>query len=229
MPLSHSLLQQRLLVSNYMTAHFVCMLFTVGCVSVFVCLYAFHSASHPKAPHLYIRPCLCVPGGILSDRCLLPDAKWISPVWLSVPEGGVTATGLPASASLRGLVGGWDSIRPALGHKSLTWHSLAEEQTAQRHDLWEEISVASGVLALIGCQASHTPREEMNECARQSTLPAWVSVGLFFQLFVCRAWELLRTEAKCYARCVQCESRYIFIGITVCHDWWHKVRSGRWS
>lgn len=219
MSLSHSLLQQRLLVSNYMTAHFVCMLFTVGCVSVFVCLYAFHSASHPKAPHLYIRPCLCVPGGILSDRCLLPDAKWISPVWLSVPEGGVTATGLPASASLRGLVGGWDSIRPALGHKSLTWHSLAEEQTAQRHDLWEEISVASGVLALIGCQASHTPREEMNECARQSTLPAWVSVGLFIQLFVCRAWELVSTEAKCYARCVQCESRYIFIGITVCHDW----------
>lgn len=48
----------------------------------------------------------------------------------------------------------------------------------QRYDLWEEISAAFGVLALIGSQASCTPREEMNECASHSTLPARVSACL---------------------------------------------------
>lgn len=111
--------------------------------------------------------------------CVSPGESWVTDVCYPTPSELAQCDSHSASEP-QGVGGGWDSTGPVPGHKSLTWHSLADEQTAQRHDLWEEISAASGVLALIGCQASHTPREEMNECARQSTLPAWVSACLFF-------------------------------------------------
>lgn len=44
---------------------------------------------------------------------------------------------------------------------SFTWHSFAEGQTSQRHHLSVEISASSGALALIGFQASSTPKEEI--------------------------------------------------------------------
>lgn len=60
--------------------------------------FTMHQNAFPPLTQASIRLCLYVPWGILSDRCLLPNAKWISPVWLSMPEGGA-ATGLPASGS----------------------------------------------------------------------------------------------------------------------------------
>lgn len=167
------------------------MLFTVGCVSMCmpVCV---HSASHP----------LEAPTPISGLVYVSPGASWVTDVCYPTPsELAQCDSQCQRGASHRpaclcepqGVGGGWDSTGPVLSHKSLTWHSLAGEQTAQRHDLWEEISAASGVLALTGCQASRTPREEMNECARQSTLPAWVSACLFFLLFVCLARELVKT------------------------------------
>lgn len=43
----------------------------------------------PGPPRSYSYIGLCVPRGILSDRCLLPNANWITLVWLSLPRGGV--------------------------------------------------------------------------------------------------------------------------------------------
>lgn len=172
-------LQQRHSLFNYPTT--LCV-YSWMCKYVSACMcFTVHHTPRPPPPPLHpyphIRPCLCVPRGILSDRCLLPDAKWITPVWLTVPEGGQPQACLLLWAS-GGTEGGGCSTEPVPGQKSLTWHSLAEKQATQRHDLWEEISAASGVLALIGCQASHTPRVEMNGCAKLSTLPAWMSAFL---------------------------------------------------
>lgn len=48
-----------------------------GSMWAFVC-YKMHHIQYP--PCWLSRACVCVPWGILSDRCLLPNAKWISPV-----------------------------------------------------------------------------------------------------------------------------------------------------
>lgn len=107
-------------------------------------------------PHSYIG--LRVPRGILSDRCLLPNANWITPVWLSLPEGwggGQLATGLLSSVCLRGRSADCGTVVCLCrGPKSFTWHSLAEEQKAQMLDLWKEISAVSRVLALISCKTT---------------------------------------------------------------------------
>lgn len=107
-------------------------------------------------PLLYIG--LRVPRGVLTDRCLLPNANWITPVWLSLPEGwggGQLATGLLSCVCLRGRSGDCGTVVCLCrGPKSFTWHSLAEEQKAQMLDLWKEISAVSRVLALISCKTT---------------------------------------------------------------------------
>lgn len=66
----HSHLQQRLSGVIYAAAHTA----SGVCKYASVCMrFTVHHIAWP--PHPNIRPCLCVPGGILSDRCLLPDAK----------------------------------------------------------------------------------------------------------------------------------------------------------
>lgn len=126
---------------------------------------------HIPVPH--------TPPSISALVCVSPGVSWVTDVCYPTPSelarcdsqcqrGG----SYRPACFCRGLLWKeWDVGGAASGMcwatKAFTWHSLAEDQTVQWHDLWEEISAAAGVLALIGCLASRTPRQEMTECARQ--------------------------------------------------------------
>ena len=173
-------LPQRILLLNYSTPHPVYVVYSWACVSMCLPVCVPQCITSPGPP----------PTPISGLVCVSPGASWVTDVCYPTPSelaqcdsqcqrrggGGVQ----PQACLPQGVGGGGGGVsgmgggpyQACTGPQSLTWHSLAEQQTAQRRDLWEEISAASGVLALIGCQDSCTPREEMNECARQSTVPA---------------------------------------------------------
>lgn len=124
----HSVAQNKRCWSQIKLQHMPCCL----CVSMRPSVWVSQCITPPPPPQHNIRLRLCLPWGILSDRCLLPNAKWISPVWLSAPElrgssrGGGWAAQLHLAFLNRGAMS--TKARSTGGDKRCLWRSGTDRQ-----------------------------------------------------------------------------------------------------